>query len=161
MGTVRLSKGISLARTTRKLNGQARPIKIRSIYISHFIRTVACTCGIQSRDIRKAVLNVSRCISSPVEVQISLPGTTSRASMGSSYSMKPKPFMSLTSVMLPVPSLKWFWMSSLVTAVRFDCQQCPENGPSWQAMGNMEILLRSLEARVACPEVPQKQWQSQ
>ena len=47
----------------------------------------------------------------------SLPGTTSLASNASSYSMKPKPFMSLISVIVPVPSLKWFWMSSLVTVV--------------------------------------------
>jgi len=32
-----------------------------------------------------------------------LPGTTSRASMASLYSMKPKPFMSLISVISPVP----------------------------------------------------------
>lgn len=32
-----------------------------------------------------------------------LPGTTSRASMASSYSMKPKPFISLISVILPDP----------------------------------------------------------
>lgn len=35
--------------------------------------------------------------------------------MGSSYSMKPKPFISLTSVILPVPCLeKWVSMSALV-----------------------------------------------
>ena len=44
-----------------------------------------------------------------------LPGTTSLASKGSSYSTNPKPFISLISVIFPVPSLKWFWMSSLVT----------------------------------------------
>ena len=33
----------------------------------------------------------------------SLPGTTSRASMASLYSMKPKPFISLISVISPVP----------------------------------------------------------
>ena len=32
-----------------------------------------------------------------------LPGTTSRASIASLYSMKPKPFMSLISVISPVP----------------------------------------------------------
>lgn len=42
-------------------------------------------------------------------------GTTSRASMASSYSMKPKPFMSLTSAIVPFASLKWVWISSLVT----------------------------------------------
>ena len=47
----------------------------------------------------------------------SSPGTTSLASNASSYSMKPKPFMSLISVMFPVPSLKWVWMSSFVTVV--------------------------------------------
>lgn len=35
--------------------------------------------------------------------------------MGSSYSMNPKPFISLTSVILPVPCLeKWASMSALV-----------------------------------------------
>ena len=44
----------------------------------------------------------------------------SLASRGSSYSMNPKPFINLISVMFPLPpSLeKWFWMSSLVTAAR-------------------------------------------
>lgn len=45
----------------------------------------------------------------------SLPGTTSRASMASLYSMKPKPFMSLISVMSPVPwDAKWASTSALV-----------------------------------------------
>lgn len=46
-----------------------------------------------------------------------LPGTTSRASRASSYSMKPKPFMSLISTILPVPCLlKWASMSALVAS---------------------------------------------
>jgi hypothetical protein len=32
-----------------------------------------------------------------------IPGTTSRASISSSYSMNPKPFISLTSLMVPLP----------------------------------------------------------
>lgn len=45
----------------------------------------------------------------------SLPGTTSRASMASLYSMNPKPFMSLISVMSPVPwDAKWASTSALV-----------------------------------------------
>ena len=45
-----------------------------------------------------------------------IPGTTSRASIESLYSMKPKPFMSLTSVISPVPWVeKWFSISALVT----------------------------------------------
>ena len=47
-----------------------------------------------------------------------IPGTTSLASMASPYSMKPNPFMSFTSVMVPVPSLKCAMTSSLVTASR-------------------------------------------
>lgn len=44
-----------------------------------------------------------------------LPGTTSRASMGSLYSMKPKPFISFTSVISPVPWVaKWASISALV-----------------------------------------------
>jgi len=35
-----------------------------------------------------------------------LPGTTSLASIMSSYSMKPKPFMSLISLMVPAPWLE-------------------------------------------------------
>jgi len=47
-----------------------------------------------------------------------VPGTTSRASIASLYSMKPKPFMSLISVISPVPwVLKWFSTSALVATV--------------------------------------------
>lgn len=46
-----------------------------------------------------------------------LPGTTSRASIASLYSMKPKPFMSLISVISPVPWVaKCCSTSALVTA---------------------------------------------
>jgi hypothetical protein len=45
-----------------------------------------------------------------------IPGTTSRASMASSYSMKPKPFISLISVILPEPWVeKCSSISCLVT----------------------------------------------
>jgi hypothetical protein len=48
--------------------------------------------------------------------KISLPGTTSLASIASSYSMKPKPFMSLISVIFPEPwLLKCSSTSCLVT----------------------------------------------
>jgi hypothetical protein len=44
-----------------------------------------------------------------------VPGTTSRASMASLYSMKPKPFMSLISTISPVPWVaKWASTSALV-----------------------------------------------
>jgi hypothetical protein len=47
------------------------------------------------------------------------PGTISRASIASSYSMKPNPFMSLISVILPVPCvLKWSSISCLVAKIR-------------------------------------------
>jgi hypothetical protein len=47
-----------------------------------------------------------------------VPGTTSRASIASLYSMKPKPFISLISVISPVPwVLKWFSTSALVATV--------------------------------------------
>ena len=46
-----------------------------------------------------------------------LRGTTSRASAASSYSTKPKPFMSLISLMVPGPSVKKLVTSSLVTAL--------------------------------------------
>lgn len=49
---------------------------------------------------------------------VDLPGTTSLASMTSLYSMKPKPFMSLISVISPVPWVaKWASTSALVAAV--------------------------------------------
>ena len=45
-----------------------------------------------------------------------LPGTTSRASKASLYSTKPKPFISLISVISPVPWVaKWASTSALVT----------------------------------------------
>lgn len=58
-----------------------------------------------------------------------LPGTTSRASMASSYSMKPKPFISLMSVILPDPwVLKWSSTSCLVTGSRLNRKHvsCPD-----------------------------------
>lgn len=77
----------------------------------------------------------------------SLPGTTSRASMASLYSMKPKPFLqiklasdqalrrerglayiNLISVISPVPwVLKWFSTSALV-AVSESGQRCQVTG---------------------------------
>ena len=53
------------------------------------------------------------------------PGTTSRASMASLYSMKPKPFMSLISMISPVPwVLKWFSTSALVARFTRSSQLC-------------------------------------
>lgn len=50
---------------------------------------------------------------------MNIPGTTSRASMASLYSMKPKPFISLISVISPVPWVaKWASTSCLVATAR-------------------------------------------
>lgn len=50
---------------------------------------------------------------------VAIPGTTSRASIASLYSMKPNPFMSLISVISPVPcDLKWVSTSALVADFR-------------------------------------------
>lgn len=49
--------------------------------------------------------------------EYNLRGTTSRASAASSYSTKPKPFISLISLMVPGPSVKKLVTSSLVTAL--------------------------------------------
>lgn len=52
------------------------------------------------------------------------PGTTSRASKASLYSMKPKPFMSLISVISPVPWVaKWASTSALVAVERVGSQR--------------------------------------
>lgn len=57
-----------------------------------------------------------------LSIEGDLPGTTSRASMASSYSMKPKPFISLISVILPDPwVLKCSSISCLVTAGHVSC----------------------------------------
>lgn len=51
-------------------------------------------------------------------VDVAIPGTTSRASIASLYSMNPNPFMSLISVISPVPCvLKWASTSALVAVV--------------------------------------------
>ena len=53
--------------------------------------------------------------------------------------MKPKPFMSLVSVMFPGPSLKWFWISSLVTAGRIRWLAEVQKG-SYMASGPSDLL---------------------
>jgi hypothetical protein len=94
------------AAATGKLNSQALPHKVGSIFKwrSHISQNGSKrgwtrdgkASGSGWGHIRKA-------------------GTTSRASMGSLYSMKPKPFISFTSVMSPVPCFaKWASMSALV-----------------------------------------------
>lgn len=60
----------------------------------------------------------------------SLPGTTSRASMASLYSMKPNPFMSLISVISPVPCVaKCASTSALVAVEDRQYRQCCRSEP--------------------------------
>lgn len=77
-----------------------------------------------------------------------IPGTTSRASMASSYSMKPKPFISLISVILPEPwVLKCSSMSCLVTTSHLiaDTVSCTRferrmSYPWWLSSRGIELL---------------------
>lgn len=121
MSAVR-SRVIALTRATSKLHGQTIPTKLCSIFL-HF------KCGQRYRRLRRRdggkEGTYDRLIKESAWFGVSWahwgdhsPGTTSRASMGSSYSMKPNPFISLISWILPEASLKCSWISSLVTAVR-------------------------------------------
>lgn len=67
--------------------------------------------------------------------------------------MKPKPFMSLTSVMLPGPSLKWLWISSFATAGQACSQQNSRRSVLWQAAGLVSHSVSS-ETRDRRPSVP-------
>lgn len=70
-----------------------------------------------------------------------VPGTTSRASIASLYSMKPKPFMSLISVISPVPwVLKWFSTSALVATVH-----------AVQSANSVELSERPSKAQAPAP----------
>jgi len=52
----------------------------------------------------KAMSKISNCVEpGKLGSYAAIPGTTSRASIASLYSMNPKPFMSLISVISPVP----------------------------------------------------------
>ena len=64
----------------------------------------------------KAMSKISNCVEpGKLGSYAAIPGTTSRASIASLYSMNPKPFMSLISVISPVPwVLKWASTSALV-----------------------------------------------
>ena len=96
-GVLRAVVGVARTSATSKLDSQARAFQVCSIcFIS-----VRASCGQgMEKILRKAG---EREFLDRESMRDHLPGTTSRASMGSSYSTKPKPFMSLISVMLPVP----------------------------------------------------------
>jgi hypothetical protein len=76
------------------------------------------------------------------------PGTTSRASMASLYSTKPKPFMSLISVISPVPWLaKWFSTSAFVARARirlagwhYPGRACAEGAGGVQGVSRSSML---------------------
>lgn len=69
--------------------------------------------GREASDVRNA--RRSQLLEARKGEEQSIPGTTSRASMASLYSMKPKPFINLISVISPVPWVeKWPSTSALV-----------------------------------------------
>lgn len=92
-----------------------------------------------------------------------LPGTTSRASIMSSYSMKPKPFMSLISVILPVPwAPKWLATSSLVAAVMSErlaranpACDCRRDAACWAAARSAKCGGRCLSRRTLSGQIAQ------
>ena len=101
---------VSLTGATGKLNGQAGSIHIRAIFICAAISGLLASSNNVGRGAYgKLWSNASADVARGRRMADrygSSPGTTSLASNASSYSMKPKPFMSLISVMFPVPSLK-------------------------------------------------------
>ena len=101
---------VSLTGATGKLNSQTGSIHIGAIFIYAAISgLLASRHNVGRRTYGKLSYNASADVTRGRRMADgfgSSPGTTSLASNASSYSMKPKPFMSLISVMFPVPSLK-------------------------------------------------------
>ena len=84
-----------------ELNDQALAHEVRAIWklVRHGMKT-DCTAPLRTESYSK----VSKCcVHKNLVRHENSPGTTSRASIASLYSMKPKPFMSLISVISPVP----------------------------------------------------------
>lgn len=102
MGSVGLEVILTRARATSELDGQTVALELRPILYRVSILSSPMGCRRRIRNLRNATsgLEIGQVIE---DLVAGLPGTISLASNASSYSMKPKPFMSLTSVMLPVP----------------------------------------------------------
>jgi hypothetical protein len=132
----RASEVIPVTRTASKLNSKSLPFEHGTIYISSEPKQKTDIRGVSSRGIFVGTygkLAGVRVVELAVKIQrrcsrfdpgkvrsreryYSSPGTTSFASIGSSYSMKPKPFISLTSVIFPEPwERKCSSISCLVT----------------------------------------------
>jgi len=103
---------VTLTRATRKLDSEALIIQGRPISRADLVSASVVALMLWLNDLRKAVRIIGSVeihkVGRDLDDWGNSPGTTSLASMASSYSMKPKPFMSLISLMVPAPSLKWF-----------------------------------------------------
>ncbi len=103
-------KGFLVTWSSSKLNCEAFSFEFTSIYSQQLKRATRSSRRDAYEKLYRWLVNLI-C----AQVLMNLLGTMSLASSASSYSMKPKPFMSLTSVILPVPwLLKWSSMSCFV-----------------------------------------------